>query len=193
MHKKIIWSFIVSLLWIKPLMSQINPNWALGYYGGYMYQPGISLKAEQAFKPLLISKNKSRIRPYAGIEIATYFHFQNNAYINSSLTGGLQRIGKKGRSFRIFASIGVLRAQNLIKSYRLNESGQLEDLGRRGSWGLLPGLGMGIGGPSARNKGKKIIPYANIRLQVQTPYNDHFLIHPVFEIGTYLTSSTNKR
>ncbi|MEM6807304.1 MAG: hypothetical protein AAF696_38235 [Bacteroidota bacterium] len=193
MHIKIIWTFLFSLFLFNPLMSQINPDWAVGYYGAYTYQPGIILKAEQLFEPIRVNKNKSMIKPYLGLELASYFHFQNNAYINSSLSGGLQRIGKKGRSFRLFASVGVLRAQNLIKSYRLNESGQLEDLGRKGNWGFFPGLGIGLGGPSTRNRGKKIIPYANFRLQMQTPYNDHFLLHPIFEIGTYFSSSKNRR
>ncbi|MEL6254437.1 MAG: hypothetical protein AAFR87_20680 [Bacteroidota bacterium] len=182
--------FFVSLSFYLQIHAQNGKanSFAAAYYSAYGYQPGFIIKAERTYfrsAGANYGKKSKKIHPFLSLEFGTYAHFQNNLYLNGSFSGGLRRSGKKGRSISIFASMGVMRTQHLISTYQLDESGNLNTVRGAGNWSALPGFGMGIGGPSPINRGKKLIPYANFRTQVQLPYNDSFLLHPMLELGFY--------
>lgn len=182
--------FLVSLSFSLQIHAQKGPAnlFAVGYYSAYGYQPGVILKAERTYfrsAGATYGKQSKKIHPFLSLELGTYAHFQNNLYINASFSGGLRRSGKKGRSISLFASMGVMRSQHLISTYQLDESGSLNTVSGAGNWAVLPGFGLGIGGPSPLNRDKRFIPYATFRTQVQLPYNDSFLLHPMLELGFY--------
>lgn len=163
-------------------------SYAIAYYAAYGYQPGVLLKAEQLLgmkKAPAYGNESSKTFPFLAIELGSYAHFQNNAYLSLGFQAGLRRIGTKERALNLFISLAGQRTQHLINSYTLDADGNLSELGKTGSFAFLPGIGVGFGGNQGVRLQRGFRPYVNFRTQFQIPYGHRYLIHPMLELGVF--------